>query len=402
MSGQATLFAAQTALVENPPPPEPANTDHAPATGGTDLVCFSHLRWNFVYQRPQHLLTASPAPARGSSSVEEPVFGDEAEPRLESHRRRGRCHGRGAAPAARARCRGQVEAAQRALLDRLLARARHRATTCSGTTRRWRSPSRDHLEPAAVVYDCMDELSAFRGAPPALLERERELFRRADLVFTGGQSLYEAKRGASTRTSTPSRAASTPRTSRRPASRLPEPADQAAIPHPRLGYFGVIDERHRPRASWPRVADARPDWHFVHGRPGGEDRPRDACRGGPTSTTSAASATTSCRPTSRAGTSALMPFAHQRVDPLHQPDQDARVPRRPAGRWSRPRSATWCAPMARAASSRSPRPRPRRWRRSRRRWPRPARARPGWPRVDRLLERHVLGSHLGSDEGPDR
>src|SRR4029077_9785788 len=50
------------------------------------------------------------------------------------------------------------------------------------------------LEPAAVVYDCMDELSLFRGAPAELLERERQLLARADLVFTGGQSFYEAKR----------------------------------------------------------------------------------------------------------------------------------------------------------------------------------------------------------------
>src|SRR4029079_7436744 len=45
-----------------------------------------------------------------------------------------------------------------------------------------------------TVYDCMDELSAFLHAPPELLDRERELLGRADLVFTGGPSLYRAKR----------------------------------------------------------------------------------------------------------------------------------------------------------------------------------------------------------------
>jgi UDP-galactopyranose mutase len=52
----------------------------------------------------------------------------------------------------------------------------------------------DAIRGSGVVYDCMDELSHFRGAPPQLVDRERALFRLADLVFTGGQSLYEAKR----------------------------------------------------------------------------------------------------------------------------------------------------------------------------------------------------------------
>src|SRR5206468_12510581 len=42
------------------------------------------------------------------------------------------------------------------------------------------------LEPDVVIYDCMDELSAFRGAPPESLELESELLEIADLVFTGG------------------------------------------------------------------------------------------------------------------------------------------------------------------------------------------------------------------------
>ena len=52
----------------------------------------------------------------------------------------------------------------------------------------------DSLEPKCIVYDCMDELSMFKNAPPELMPREQRLFRAADLVFTGGQSLYEAKR----------------------------------------------------------------------------------------------------------------------------------------------------------------------------------------------------------------
>jgi UDP-galactopyranose mutase len=52
----------------------------------------------------------------------------------------------------------------------------------------------NHFNPIASVYDCMDELSAFKGAHSRLPELESQLFQNVDLVFTGGQSLYEAKR----------------------------------------------------------------------------------------------------------------------------------------------------------------------------------------------------------------
>jgi UDP-galactopyranose mutase len=113
----------------------------------------------------------------------------------------------------------------------------------------------------AVVYDCMDELSLFRGAPPSLLDRERRLLELADLVFTGGQSLYEAKRERhpAVHAFPSSIDAEHFGRARRPA---PEPADQAAIPHPRLGYVGVIDER-IDLDLLAAAAAARPDWQWV-------------------------------------------------------------------------------------------------------------------------------------------
>jgi glycosyltransferase involved in cell wall biosynthesis len=122
-------------------------------------------------------------------------------------------------------------------------------------------PFAEELEPLAVVYDCMDELSLFRGAPRELVDREARLLAAADLVFTGGQSLYEAKREKHPRVHAfPSsidaehfRAARETR---------PEPADQAGIPGPRMGYFGVIDER-LDLDLLAAVAEARPDWHLV-------------------------------------------------------------------------------------------------------------------------------------------
>jgi UDP-galactopyranose mutase len=118
-----------------------------------------------------------------------------------------------------------------------------------------------HLKPLATVYDCMDELSAFKGAPPELCEREAELFSRADLVFTGGQSLYEAKRDRHPAVyAFPSSIDHAHFAQARAA--ISEPEDQAAVPRPRLGFFGVIDER-LDIALLDAVAAARPDWQIV-------------------------------------------------------------------------------------------------------------------------------------------
>src|SRR5262245_52483763 len=49
------------------------------------LLCFSHLRWNFVFQRPQHLLSRA-AQTYAVYFFEEPRFADHAVPHLERHR----------------------------------------------------------------------------------------------------------------------------------------------------------------------------------------------------------------------------------------------------------------------------------------------------------------------------
>jgi UDP-galactopyranose mutase len=105
----------------------------------------------------------------------------------------------------------------------------------------------------------MDELSAFSGAPRDLLRRERELFARADVVFTGGHSLYEAKRAHHSNVHAfPSSvdAAHFASASGRTA-RLSEPADQRDLPGPRVGFFGVVDER-MDLALVARLADELP------------------------------------------------------------------------------------------------------------------------------------------------
>ena len=118
-----------------------------------------------------------------------------------------------------------------------------------------------HLVPEVTVFDVMDELSAFAGAPATLLQRERELFERADVVFTGGQSLYEHKRNRHRNVHAfPS---SIEKEHFAQAIELKtDPADQAAIPHPRVGFYGVLDERF-DRELLAEAARLRPEMHFI-------------------------------------------------------------------------------------------------------------------------------------------
>jgi UDP-galactopyranose mutase len=222
-----------------------------------DLVCLSHLRWDFVYQRPQHLLSRF-ARGRRVFFVEEPIFGDR-QSHLDITSR-----GDGLYVVVPHLPQGlRVEAAeemQRRLIDQLFEGREideHVLWYYTPMALAWTR----HLKPLATIYDCMDELSAFRGAPPALREREAELLRRADLVFTGGQSLYEAKREQH-RAIYPFPSSIDAGHFAQARSVSHDPEDQAGIPHPRLGFFGVIDER-MDIELLDAVAAARPDWHLV-------------------------------------------------------------------------------------------------------------------------------------------
>ena len=228
-------------------------------TSGThpDLLCFSHLRWNFVFQRPQHLMTRCAAERR-VFFIEEPIVGDMALPRLQiepadgvivvtPHLPRG-LDDRG------------ITSTQRRLLNELMQRERIRDFIAWYYTPMSLAFS-DHLRPLATVYDCMDELSAFHGAPAALKDREAELIARADLMLTGGQSLYEAKRDQHGNIHAFPSSVDVDHFAR--ARRITvDPADQAPIPHPRLGFFGVIDER-MDLDLLDGVAAQRPDWQIV-------------------------------------------------------------------------------------------------------------------------------------------
>jgi UDP-galactopyranose mutase len=122
----------------------------------------------------------------------------------------------------------------------------------------------DGLAPAATVYDCMDELSLFRHAPPELRINEKKLFAQADLVFTGGISLFEAKRRQHEHVFAFSSSVDCDHFAKARALRNSgaDAEDQRKIPHPRLGYAGVIDERIDVELIG-EIAQRRPDWQIV-------------------------------------------------------------------------------------------------------------------------------------------
>ena len=240
-----TLSTAGTALAS-------IASDYAP-------LCFSHLRWQFVFQRPQHLMSRFARQRRT-------IFWEEPEAALA-----------GSEPALGVRTcaetgvvvvtpslpedmtEEQREPALKDLLDGFLAAEK-------GPFIRWyytpmMLPFSRQVESVCTIYDCMDELANFRFAPPRLLPLEQELLDSADLVFTGGFSLYEAKK------------------SRHPAvhpfpssvdrahfaqarGELEEPVDQKLSSRPRFGFYGVVDER-MDLELIARVADAHPDWSLI-------------------------------------------------------------------------------------------------------------------------------------------
>ena len=222
-----------------------------------DLVCLSHLRWDFVWQRPQHLMSRF-ARDRRVFFVEEPIWED-TEPRLDVSERKGGVKiavphlPHGLTPE-------QADAAQAELLRGMLEEQEVSEYVLWYYTP-MAVPFADGLEPLAVVYDCMDELSLFRGAPRELLDRESRLLAAADLVFTGGQSLYEAKRERHPRVH-PFPSSIEAEHFRQARAACPEPEDQRKLPRPRLGYFGVIDER-IDLDLLAAVAEARPEWQIV-------------------------------------------------------------------------------------------------------------------------------------------
>ncbi|MBA2571416.1 MAG: glycosyltransferase family 1 protein [Gemmatimonadetes bacterium] len=223
-----------------------------------DIICLSHLRWNFVFQRPQHLL-ARAAQGRRVFFVEEPVQWSGAAHLSEYTSAEGV---RVFVPHLQNPDLGDSGSVEiiRELLQQLYSRERIASPVLWHYSPMW-EPVSAGMEAAAVVYDCMDELSAFRFAPADLLRREQALLERADLVFTGGLSLYEAKQGRHPGVHLFPSSVDVEHWARARAS-LPEPADMAGIDRPRLGFAGVVDER-MDLDLLSAVVSLRPEWQWI-------------------------------------------------------------------------------------------------------------------------------------------
>lgn len=222
----------------------------------TDLVCFSHIRWNFVYQRPQHLLTRF-AKCFRVFYIEDPIFSADSDryditlttenvaivvPHLQYESSR-----------------HDVIHRQQELLHNLF--DEEKLSNCIF----WyyspaALPITEHLSARLIIYDCMEEVRSI-GHHKELKELETSLFAKADIVFTAGHSLYEAKKKFHARVfSFPSSIDKSHFDHARSISF--DPPDQDSIPHPRLGFYGVVDERIDIELL-ETVARLRPNWNFV-------------------------------------------------------------------------------------------------------------------------------------------
>lgn len=230
------------------------------------LIVFCHLRWDFVLQRPQHVLSRM-SRHHQVLFVEEPVRCNDGEQRIEI-----------TAPAPDVhvlRPHTSIDAPgfageQIEPVGQMLAAYLRRQGITDYVV--WlytpmAMPLVERLRPQAIVYDCMDELTAFKNAPARLGQLEADLLKAADVVFTGGPSLYDARRDRHRNVLCLPSAVDAEHFSRTRAladtGGMQQAADlQALIGYPRLGFFGVIDER-LDLALLSEVADARPDWQLV-------------------------------------------------------------------------------------------------------------------------------------------
>jgi hypothetical protein len=223
-----------------------------------NLLCFSHLRWDFVFQRPQHLLSRF-AKEMNVFFLEEPIFDSAGQEYISSEKKADQLtilqphlkHGASSE---------EVSTVLKGLLSKFLS---------TEDLEEWMfwyyTPMAlqfsEHLKPALVVFDCMDELSAFDFAPKELVLMEKKLLQIADVVFTGGHSLYEAKKHQHNNIyAFPSSIDKDHFKTARKA--IAEPEDQAEIQGRKIGFFGVIDERFETEMI-EYIATQRPEWQLV-------------------------------------------------------------------------------------------------------------------------------------------
>ncbi|MEO6637476.1 MAG: glycosyltransferase family 1 protein [Ginsengibacter sp.] len=223
-----------------------------------DLICFCHIRWKFVYQRPQHLMTRFAKYDR-VFFIEEPVYETEGESFLEV-KKDGDNLWIITSHLPDSYTDDEIVFQQKILLSKLYTENNIENYIHWYYTPMFLSIS-NHLQPALIVYDCMDELSNFKFAPADLKQKEKDLFRVADIVLTGGHNLYQAKKDLHNNIF-PFPSSIDKEHFMQARSLKNFPADQPKTGKPIFGFYGVIDERFDIELL-RQVAARKPEWNFV-------------------------------------------------------------------------------------------------------------------------------------------
>jgi glycosyltransferase involved in cell wall biosynthesis len=231
------------------------------------VIVHCHLRWDFVWQRPQQIFSRLAA-HHPITFIEEPMW-QGGERRLEISEPYPNVVR--LMPVLRADERNDDTDTQYAVVLPLLRRA---ISEHPLLRRRFASPIQwfyspmaapyflDSFDAAATVYDCMDELAQFRFAPPSLRQREELLISRADVVFTGGYQLFQSKSRYHSNVHFYGCGVDAEHFSKARQPETTVPAEVAALPRPIFGYFGVIDER-LDYALLAQIAQEMPDASIV-------------------------------------------------------------------------------------------------------------------------------------------
>ncbi len=246
---------------------EGASIEATKSTGRYGIVCFSHLRWGFVWQRPQQFLSRF-ARLHPILFVEEPFFdlGAGQEPRVDMHR---------VLPTVVVVCPHlPPEAAKDPMLYSNMRAWVKEAIEKINTRGEFDKPllwyyspmdsawSLGHFENRGVVYDCMDELSQFTGAPKELVDNERRLMDHADIVFTGGYELWTKKSAVHPNAHFYGCGVEFEHFNLAQSDATTIPPDIDFMSRPILGWFGVVDER----VDYPLLAEVarlRPEWSIA-------------------------------------------------------------------------------------------------------------------------------------------
>lgn len=230
------------------------------------IIVFSHLRWNFVWQRPQQFLSRF-GEKHPILFVEEPMWDLAAgeQPRAEIQEVQANIttlvpH----MPAGATK--DELDGARREMVRDAL-KSHPQSNRFQSPLLWYYSPmdaawSLGYFNSRGIIYDCMDELSLFAGAPAELVEQEARLIKNADIVFAGGKDLSEKKREQHSNVHFFGCGVEYQHFAQAQDSSKPLPADVAELPRPVIGWFGVIDER-MDYDLVKEMAEARPDWSFV-------------------------------------------------------------------------------------------------------------------------------------------